>query len=144
MHPSIAYLCNINTTTIIFKTFFKEIIMKTTIKFFAALLIFFTANTLQAQNTPNECVEVDMQVVYSDNDDNKVACYDVYVYTSETVDAIHIDGSDSDCTNTDVCIRTLCFPRASEAYEVFIGSQISSDDNQNCKSSHGSVVTIAP
>ena len=144
MHPSIAYLCNINTTTIIFKTFFKEIIMKTTIKFFAALLILFTANTLQAQNTSNECVEVDMQVVYNGNDDDEVACYDVYVYTSETVDGISIDGNDSDCTNTDVCVRTLCFPRASEAYEVFIGSQISSDDNQNCRGSHGAVVTIAP
>jgi len=118
--------------------------MKTTIKFFAILFILFTVNTLQAQSTSGGCVEVDVQVVYHGNDDDETACYDVYVYTSEIVNAISINGADSDCTSTDVCVRTVCFPRTNEAYEVFIATQIYTDSNQNCRTSHGAVVTIAP
>ncbi len=118
--------------------------MKTTIKFFAILFTLFIANTLQAQSTFNECVEVDMQVIYHGNDDDEIACYDVYVYTSSIVNTISIDGANSGCEDTDMCVRTLCFPRTDEAYEVFIGSEIEAD-NQSCRASRvGAVVTIAP
>ena len=96
--------------------------MKTTIKFLTALFILLISNNIQAQSSNSECVETDIQIVY--HGDGNMACYDVYVYTSQTVSSISIDGANDSCTDVDTCVRTLCFPRTDEAYEVYIEAQI--------------------
>mgnify|MGYP000447734488 CR=1 FL=1 len=116
--------------------------MKTTIKFFAALFILLISNNIQAQSSNNECVQTDVQIVY--HGDGDMACYDVYVYTSQIVSSIGIDGANDSCTDVDTCVRTLCFSRTNETYEVYIEAQIETD-NANCRASRvGAVVTIAP